>query len=146
MIIARKIVLVSMVCRCHVYNFLQISMFCFHLGGELFYWRYKGTAKTIKTKVVCGAEEASKIFREFHDSPMGAHTGQTRTRESISKRFYWPGMSVDITKWVSLQYVQTISTVPTKWRHSLLMLWYFGMCVIYHRKLDGKLGVIFVQD
>ncbi|KAL7390783.1 hypothetical protein ABVT39_027771 [Epinephelus coioides] len=68
-------------------------------GGELYYWRYKGTAKTIKTKVVCGADEANKIFVEFHDSPTGAHTDQTKTRESISKRFYWPGMSVDINKW-----------------------------------------------
>ncbi|XP_025763981.1 uncharacterized protein LOC109202383 isoform X2 [Oreochromis niloticus] len=70
-------------------------------GEQLFYWRYKGTDKTIKTTVVCGADEANTIFSDFHASPTGAHCGQTKTREAISKRFYWPGMSVDINNWVS---------------------------------------------
>lgn len=50
--------------------------------------------------VVCGADEANTIFSDFHASPTGAHCGQTKTREAISKRFYWPGMSVDINNWV----------------------------------------------
>nr|XP_054588720.1 carboxypeptidase A1 isoform X3 [Nothobranchius furzeri]XP_054588721.1 carboxypeptidase A1 isoform X3 [Nothobranchius furzeri] len=60
-------------------------------GEQLFYWCYRGTDKTIKTTVVCGAEEANTIFSDFHASP----------REAISARFYWPGMSVDINNWVS---------------------------------------------
>lgn len=83
-------------------------VFCRHLGEELYYTRYKGTARTVKTKVVCGAGEADQMFLDFHASPMGAHCGQTKTRESISRRFYWPGMSVDINKWVSQQYKLTI--------------------------------------
>jgi len=51
-------------------------------------------------KVVKGAEEANTIFMEFHASSMGAHTGQNKTRDAVSKRFYWPGMSQDIDKWV----------------------------------------------
>jgi len=54
--------------------------------------------------VVCGADEANRIFVDFHASPTGAHCGKTKTREAISKRFYWPGMSVDINKWVSRHY------------------------------------------
>jgi len=81
---------------------LFFSSIC--LGEELYYWRYKGTAQSLKTKVVCGADEANRIFVDFHASPTGAHCGQTKTREAISKRFYWPGMSVDINKWVSRHY------------------------------------------
>lgn len=80
-------------------------MFCFYLGGELYYWRHKGTDKTVNTKVVCGAEAASDIFIDFHASPTGAHCGQTKTWDAISRRFYWPGMSVDINKWVSQYYI-----------------------------------------
>ncbi|KAI4825518.1 hypothetical protein KUCAC02_021198 [Chaenocephalus aceratus] len=66
-------------------------------GGALYYMKGKAT----KTKVVRGAEEENAIFRDFHDSATGAHTGQHRTRDAMSKRFFWPGMSSDIHKWVS---------------------------------------------
>jgi len=61
----------------------------------------KGPGKATKTKVVRGAEEAKAIFIDFHDSVTGAHTGQKRIRDAISKRLFWPGMSSDIHKWVS---------------------------------------------
>ncbi|XP_056606892.1 uncharacterized protein LOC130424925 [Triplophysa dalaica] len=69
--------------------------------GKLYYVRYKSTPKAIKTEVVLGIEEANRIFAEFHNSDIGAHTGQNKTRYAISKRFYWPGMSQDIDKWVA---------------------------------------------
>ncbi|RXN14934.1 gag-pol fusion [Labeo rohita] len=37
---------------------------------------------------------------EFHASPYGAHCGTEKTKLAISSRFYWPGMGVDIDKWV----------------------------------------------
>lgn len=48
------------------------------LKGALYYLR--GPGKTIKTKVVRGTEEADAIFRDFHDSSSGAHTGQKNPR------------------------------------------------------------------
>lgn len=54
----------------------------------------------IKKKVVVGREESEQIFKEFHDSAEGGHFGQHKTRGSISARFYWPGMGIDIDKWV----------------------------------------------
>ncbi|XP_076873239.1 uncharacterized protein LOC143523013 isoform X2 [Brachyhypopomus gauderio] len=68
-------------------------------GGALYY--KKGADKSTKIKVVCGAEEANEIFVDLHASATGSHTGQKKTRDAISKRFYWPGMSTDIDKWVS---------------------------------------------
>ena len=94
------------------YNILKCSLFwcgsgesnhntSIPLGEDLYYWRYKGTPQASKVKVLCGAQEAGHIFQDFHDSPTGAHLGQKKTREAISLRFYWPGMSVDINKLVS---------------------------------------------
>ncbi|KAK0144645.1 Gypsy retrotransposon integrase-like protein 1 [Merluccius polli] len=67
-------------------------------GGALYYIKGSGD---VKTKVVCGVEEANAIFVDFHDSPTGAHSGQKKTRDAISKRFHWPGMTTDIDKWVA---------------------------------------------
>lgn len=80
---------------------LQKSNRYFFLDGELLYKRHKGTPAEIKAKVVCGAEQADAIFKDFHASSHGAHTGQKKTRDAISRRFYWPGMSDDIDKWVT---------------------------------------------
>ncbi|XP_066526808.1 uncharacterized protein [Hoplias malabaricus] len=57
--------------------------------GQLFYIRYKGTS----SKSCGGTKDANAIFTEFHASSFGAHCGQKKTRDAISKRFYWPGMS-----------------------------------------------------
>ncbi|RXN03986.1 gypsy retrotransposon integrase 1-like protein [Labeo rohita] len=46
------------------------------------------------------APEANQIFVEFHASLYGAHCGTEKTKLAISSRFYWPGMGVDIDKWV----------------------------------------------
>jgi len=72
----------------------------FFLDGELVYKRHNGTPSEIKAKVVCGAQQADEIFKDFHASSHGAHTGQKKTRDAISRRFYWPGMSDDIDTWV----------------------------------------------
>jgi len=58
----------------------------------------------METKVVCGAEVANGIFQEFHASVTGAHCGQTKTRDAISKRFDRPGVSVDTTGYISTTY------------------------------------------
>ncbi|KAI5090383.1 hypothetical protein C0J45_19244, partial [Silurus meridionalis] len=69
--------------------------------SQLYYRRYKGTARELRLKVVCGAEDANKCFIEFHASSIGAHCGQKKPKDAVSKRFYWPGMSEDLDKWVA---------------------------------------------
>lgn len=56
---------------------------------------FVGPRRAVKTK-----EDAQKIYLEFHDSPMGGHSGIVKTRNAISSRFYWKGMSKDIEQWV----------------------------------------------
>lgn len=71
------------------------------IEGALFYVRHKDTEKELNVKVVRGAEEAERIFKEFHASKAGGHSGRKITIDSVSNRYYWPGMTVDIEKWVS---------------------------------------------
>ncbi|XP_069051148.1 succinate-semialdehyde dehydrogenase, mitochondrial isoform X2 [Lepisosteus oculatus] len=51
-------------------------------------------------KVLTTVLETQDIFKECHVSAAGGHNGIVRTREAISARFYWPGMSKDIEKMV----------------------------------------------
>uniref|UniRef100_A0A3Q3KR86 Gypsy retrotransposon integrase-like protein 1 n=1 Tax=Monopterus albus TaxID=43700 RepID=A0A3Q3KR86_MONAL len=59
--------------------------------GEL----WSGSQRVVKTR-----EEAKNVFAEFHSSPIGGHTGIIKTRNAISSRFYWYGMTVDIENWI----------------------------------------------
>ncbi|XP_023696748.2 52 kDa repressor of the inhibitor of the protein kinase-like isoform X1 [Paramormyrops kingsleyae] len=59
--------------------------------GQLFF----GTRRAIRTK-----EEARMLFKEFHSSPLGGHTGVLKTRSAMCSRFYWHGMTVDVDNWV----------------------------------------------
>jgi RNase H-like domain found in reverse transcriptase/Reverse transcriptase (RNA-dependent DNA polymerase)/Integrase zinc binding domain/Chromo (CHRromatin Organisation MOdifier) domain len=40
------------------------------------------------------------IFQELHDSVTGGHLGYAKTLESISRRFFWPGMQSDVKLYV----------------------------------------------
>uniref|UniRef100_A0A7N8Y8R1 Gypsy retrotransposon integrase-like protein 1 n=1 Tax=Mastacembelus armatus TaxID=205130 RepID=A0A7N8Y8R1_9TELE len=59
--------------------------------GELFF----GSRSAVKSK-----ENARKLFKEFHSSPTGGHSGILKTRTAMCSKFYWLGMSVDIDNWV----------------------------------------------
>ncbi|KAK0136474.1 Gypsy retrotransposon integrase-like protein 1 [Merluccius polli] len=59
---------------------------------------YIGDRRAIKSK-----EEARELFVEFHCSPTGRHTSIMKTRTTMSSRFYWLGMAVDINNWHRLQ-------------------------------------------
>ncbi len=40
------------------------------------------------------------LFLQFHISPIGSHNGKLKTRNTMCARYYWPGMTADIEKWV----------------------------------------------
>ncbi|XP_014834308.1 PREDICTED: uncharacterized protein LOC106911992 isoform X3 [Poecilia mexicana] len=64
-------------------------------AGDLFYGALP------ERRAIQSKEEAWNLFKEFHASPMGGHTGIVKTRIAMCSRFYWPGMTADIEKWVS---------------------------------------------
>lgn len=66
----------------------------------MYYTKYPGTTRSMGVKVLCGDNEAKEAFEEAHLS--SGHRGQKATREAMSLRFYWPGMSKDINLWVSM--------------------------------------------
>ena len=40
-------------------------------------------------------------LREFHDSPLGGHSGMLQTYKRIAQQFYWPSMYRKVHEYVS---------------------------------------------
>ncbi|RXN29965.1 copper homeostasis cutC -like protein [Labeo rohita] len=58
---------------------------------------YYGGRKAVKTK-----EECTALFCMSHISPVGNHCGKQKTRNALCEKYYWPGMTADIEKWVNV--------------------------------------------
>jgi len=62
--------------------------------------------------VAVAQKEANQIFLEFHASPDIAHCGRgKKTKLAISARSYWPGMGVNIDKWVNKKKKDSLLTL-----------------------------------
>ena len=51
------------------------------------------------------AKACKEVFKQFHDSAMGGHSGINKTHDAISRRYYWPSMTADIKTWVYILYI-----------------------------------------
>uniref|UniRef100_A0A3Q3LEK6 Integrase catalytic domain-containing protein n=1 Tax=Mastacembelus armatus TaxID=205130 RepID=A0A3Q3LEK6_9TELE len=85
--------------------------------GELFF----GSRSAVKSK-----ENARKLFKEFHSSPTGGHSGILKTRTAMCSKFYWLGINVEnvigidvmgpLPKTVEgFQYILTATDYFSKW-------------------------------
>ncbi|RXN33012.1 copper homeostasis cutC -like protein [Labeo rohita] len=64
---------------------------------------YYGGRKAVKTK-----EECTALFCMSHISPVGNHCGKQKTRNALCEKYYWPGMTADIEKWIIDSYLHII--------------------------------------
>ncbi|CAM5098094.1 unnamed protein product [Natator depressus] len=46
-------------------------------------------------------KEASQLFERNHDSLLGGHLGIFKTRNMLTSKYYWPGVTKDIANWVA---------------------------------------------
>jgi hypothetical protein len=67
-----------------------------HLHIEKSYLYYKRT----RLYVPDDGELRTRILHECHDVPASGHLGKDKTIEQVKRRFYWPRMDDDITKYV----------------------------------------------
>ena len=64
----------------------------------------------VYVSVVMNRHQALELFKQFHASPLGGHTGMNKTEDAISTRFYWRAMHNDIRHWVKYT-VLPLSTI-----------------------------------
>jgi hypothetical protein len=80
-------------------------------------------------EVLVGSKACDEVFKEFHDSAMGGHSGVNKTQNAISKRYYWPSITADIKSWVNIM----ITTYYVESRQ-----WYPLALVLLHSNLIRK--------
>lgn len=51
-------------------------------------------------KLVVPLEHREAVMKECHDEPTAAHLGAQKTIDRVLDRYFWPGMSKDIKKYV----------------------------------------------
>ena len=51
-------------------------------------------------KQVLPQERHLEFLQKFHEDPQSAHLGREKTYEVLSRYFYWPGMFVDVSRFV----------------------------------------------
>ena len=62
---------------------------------------YTGGKDKRRKKVVISFEELTPIFKLYHGSPTGGHSGWNATLEKISRMYHWRKMAEDIRHYVS---------------------------------------------
>lgn len=56
-------------------------------------------------EVLVDAKACNEVFKEFHDSAMGGHSGVNKTQNAISKRYYWPNITAEVNIIITTYYV-----------------------------------------
>ncbi|CAL1396383.1 unnamed protein product [Linum trigynum] len=73
------------------------------LAPEVDHYAYRQGLVFYKGRIVLPplSSLVTTVLKEFHDSPMGGHSGAQRTLSRISRHFYWPQMGRTVRDYVS---------------------------------------------
>ena len=77
---------------------------------------YNEEKEDSKRQWIANFERQQQILQSIHDDTLGGcHLGRDKTREKISKRYFWHGMGEDVD-----YYIKTCSTCQKVWRLIIL--------------------------
>ena len=71
-----------------------------HILEGVLYRVRKDVGDTEESVLVVPASCREDILRMSHDDPCSGHMGISRTLQRIKNKYYWPGWSQDVEKWV----------------------------------------------
>jgi len=65
-------------------------------------WREEDGLMLKEGKVYVSKDEALRveIIRLHHDMPMGGHGGQWKTAEMVTRKFWWPGVTREVKRYM----------------------------------------------
>ena len=69
--------------------------------GLLCRWKTMSGRSRRRLQIVLPASLRIEIFEYFHGHRAAAHFGRKRTMDKMAQRYYWPGMTKDIIKWLT---------------------------------------------
>lgn len=85
-------------------------------------------------EVLVGSKACDEVFKEFHDSAMGGHSGVNKTQNAISKRYYWPNITADIKSWVNIMITTYYVDLVMDWVTEKLFLKDFSPKILFGEK------------
>ena len=69
--------------------------------GLLCRWKTLDGRSRRRLQIVLPASLRWEVFEFFHGHQTSAHFGRKRTLDKLAMRYYWPGMSKDIIRWLA---------------------------------------------
>jgi len=66
--------------------------------NSILYYLYEAGNSEMTMLLVAPFEVRSKILEHLHDSRIGGHLGRDKTLASVKRRFFWPGMTSDVSQ------------------------------------------------
>ena len=76
--------------------------------------------KTFYADIVKTEEEKRKIFDLYHNSCVGGHGGESKTRNKIAEHFYWPGLTKYVEKRVSSCFIKVVTNLNINFSYYVL--------------------------
>jgi len=69
--------------------------------GLLCRWKTMNGRSKRRLQIVLPSSLRLEVFEYFHGHQASAHFGRKRTMDKLAMRYYWPGMSKDIIRWLT---------------------------------------------
>jgi hypothetical protein len=95
----------------------------YDFDGLLSYWKYDG--ETVKKLTVVPYKFRLKILNLYHDGELGGHRGKKALKEILLRKYYWPGMTRDVGKYVDS--CRACALAKASWRRDRGMKGTFGL-------------------
>ena len=67
--------------------------------NDLLYRHWEADDGTIVPQLVAPRNIRKEIMQHLHDNRTSGHLGREKTLAAVKRRFYWPGMSDDVSRW-----------------------------------------------
>ena len=72
----------------------------FIILNDILHYKHYKSPNNVTYPLVIPQSLTEKILKSYHESPIGGHTGITRTLNKIQNKYYWPNMTKDTNQYI----------------------------------------------
>ena len=83
-------------------------------------WHFEDDILYFKGRVYVPKQMRKKVLEISHDEPLVGYMGRERTRDLLTREFYWPGMSKDCENYVRICQICKVNKLQRHAEHGLM--------------------------
>ena len=72
----------------------------FIILNDILHYKHYKSPNNVNYPLVVPQSLTKKILKSYHESPIGGHTGITRTLNKIQNKYYWPNLTKDTNQYI----------------------------------------------